>query len=419
MIKESITCPFCGREIELTEAITHKIESEVRAKFQSEIAAKEKEFNKKEQELLAKEKEILKAKDLLDTEIEKRIKIEREKLIKEARVQASEEFSTQVSALKEELAEKDKKLHEAQKIELELRRQRAELEERSRNLELEIVRRVDEERTKVYEEARKKFIDEYSLKDREREKLIQDLKAQIEDMKRKAEQGSQQVQGEVLELELEEILKTAFPIDNIEPVPKGIKGADVIQKVNNQFGSFCGSIIWESKRTKNWSDAWIDKLKEDQREIGAEIAVLLTTVLPKDIRNFGMIRGVWVTDYASLIGLATSIRLNLIQVSSIKQSMVGQNEKMEALYHYLSGQEFKQKVEAIVEAFVNMQKDLNAEKRAMEAIWKKREKQIERVLKNTIRMYGDMQGIIGAQLPQIKALELPAITDDSHNNDDN
>lgn len=486
MKQESIICPQCKNDIPLTEAITHKIQAELKAKFESDFAVKEKEFSDRERGLLSREKELSKTKEALDVEVERRVKLEKENLTQELRGKISQEMALEVASLNEEIQSKNKKLQDAQKLEIDLRRQKTALEEqkqtleldvarqvdkakikiyeeaskkikeemgtevlslraeidakderlqqaqalevelrkqkssledRTRSLELEVIRKVDEAKSKIYEEALKKANEDNVLKDREQEKLVHDLTTQVEILKKKIEQGSQQTQGEILELVLEDILGSAFPVDNIGPVPKGIKGADVIQTINNSVGQNCGSIIWESKRTKNWSDSWIDKLKEDQREVGAEIAILLTTVLPKNLKNFGVINGIWVTDYSSLIGLATSIRLNLIQVASIKQSIVGQNEKMEAMYHYFSGPEFKQKVEAIVEAFVAMQKDLNAEKRAMEKIWSKREKQIDRVIKNTIRMYGDLQGIVGTALPQIKILELTTISNEVSENE--
>lgn len=417
MVKDSketiIVCPHCKKNIPLNEAVTHKIEADLKAKFESETALKEKEFAKREKDLLAQEKEISKTKESLDTEIERRLKLEREKIAKEIKSKVHAETSMEISSFKEEIESKNKKIQEFKKHEIDLRREKADLESRAQSMDLEVVRKVDAEKVKIREEVTNKLSSEHLFKERESENLIKGLKDQIEILKKKAEQGSQQNQGEVLELELEEILKGTFPYDVIEPVPKGIKGADVIHKINNQLGQYSGSIIWETKRAKNWSDSWVDKLKEDQRELGADVAILLTTALPKNIKGFGMLDGIWVTDHASIVGLATSIRLNLVHVAQIKQSIVGQTEKMEAMYHYLSGSEFKQKVEAIVEAFVAMKKDLDAEKRAMEKIWSKREKQIDRVVKNTIRMYGDMQGIVGSDLPQIKILELPLIGDET------
>lgn len=271
-----------------------------------------------------------------------------------------------------------------------------------------MTKKLDSEREKIRHMTLEKAMEEHRLKDLEKENQISDMRKQIDELKRKSEQGSQQRQGETLELELEDILRNEFPLDHIEPVPKGIRGADVLQKVHNQSGC-CGTIIWESKNAKVWKDSWIAKLKDDQRAVKAEIAVLMTTTLPNDVKNFAHINGAWVTNYTSIVGLATALRINLIQVATTKLASEGKNSKMEILYNYLSGSEFRQKVEAIAEAFVSMKKDLDQEKRAMMRIWSKRDKQIERVINNTATMYGDMQGIIGASMPQIESLELKAL----------
>jgi hypothetical protein len=271
---------------------------------------------------------------------------------------------------------------------------------------LEVVRKMDAEREKVKQDALEKFGEEHRLKDAEKDKVIQDLKAALEDAKRKAEQGSMQTQGEVLELDLENVLKTAFPFDEIEPVPKGIKGADVVQRVFDSNHRLCGVILWEAKRTKNWSDGWIQKLRDDQGEIGADVAVIVTEAMPKDIDDFGLFNAVWVARFNLAIGLATALRVHLMEVAFARLSAVGKNEKMEALYQYLSGPEFRQKVQAIVEAFTVMQAQLDKEKRAMNKIWKEREKQIQRIMSSTTGMYGDMRGIMGASLPEVEVLEL-------------
>jgi hypothetical protein len=330
-------------------------------------------------------------------------------LEQESNQKAKESVALELKDLNEQLKEKENKLQESQKAELEFRKQRRELEEKQKSIELEMARKLDEEREKIREETVKSVSEQQRLKDLEKDKKISDMLRQIEELKRKAEQGSQQMQGEVLELELEEILITNFPLDQIEPVAKGKKGADILQKVHNQHGQFCGSIIWESKRTKLWNDLWIEKLKDDQREAKAEIAVLVTTALPKGVNHFALINGVWVTSYSLAVCLAVSLRMNLIQVANAKMSAVGKYEKMEVLYGYLSGPEFGQRVEAIANAFVSLKNDLDQEKRAMNKIWAKREKQIDRVINNISGMYGDMQGIIGASLPQIKSLELKAL----------
>jgi hypothetical protein len=225
-------------------------------------------------------------------------------------------------------------------------------------------------------------------------------------MKRKAEQGSMETQGEVLEQDFEARLKALFVHDDIQPVPKGIKGADLIQSVRTPMGDECGVLLWETKNTKAWSNAWTPKLKDDMIETRASIAVLVSVVLPNGIKRFGQVDGVWVSDPLCAIPLAAVLREQLEAISRERTASTGKNEKMEALYQYLAGVEFKQKIEGIIEAFTSMQEQLNKERRAMEKHWKQREKEIERVVKNTAGLYGDMQGIIGGQIPAIPALEL-------------
>jgi hypothetical protein len=402
MTNQVIICPYCHKEIPLTEALSHQIKEELRKEFDAEVKKKEQELTQKEQGLVKKEK-------AMEEEFARKLKLERAKLEQESNQKAKESVALELKDLNEQLKEKENKLQESQKAELEFRKQRRELEEKQKSIELEMARKLDEEREKIREETVKSVSEQQRLKDLEKDKKISDMLRQIEELKRKAEQGSQQMQGEVLELELEEILITNFPLDQIEPVAKGKKGADILQKVHNQHGQFCGSIIWESKRTKLWNDLWIEKLKDDQREAKAEIAVLVTTALPKGVNHFALINGVWVTSYSLAVCLAVSLRMNLIQVANAKMSAVGKYEKMEVLYGYLSGPEFGQRVEAIANAFVSLKSDLDQEKRAMNKIWAKREKQIDRVINNISGMYGDMQGIIGASLPQIKSLELKAL----------
>jgi len=416
MAEQTIICPFCKKEIPLTQAITQKIEADLRKKLEDDFNKQNNELSNRETALSAKEQAVAKSAQEVNKKIEdevtRKLVVERDSIVKEAKNKAETEASLKIKALQDDLESKDKKLQETQKNELALRKQKSDLEARERNVELEVARKVDSERVNIYSEASRKATEEYHLKDKDKDKKIADLLTQIEALKIKAEQGSQQAQGEVLEVELEQMLKSTFPYDIIEPVPKGIKGADVLQKVNNPMGQYCGTIIWESKRTRNWSDGWIDKLKDDQREVKADIAVLMSIALPKEINGFSQVKGVWVTSFPLAMALAVALRANLIEVVSAKQSAVGKAEKMEAIYNYLSGTEFKQKVEAIVEAFSTMHSDLTKEKAAMEKLWGKREQQIKKVMINTVRMYGDMQGIIGASLPEIKSLELKALTDE-------
>jgi hypothetical protein len=287
---------------------------------------------------------------------------------------------------------------------LELRKQNRSLEEKGKALELETARKLDAEREKIRDDASRELQEAYRLKDAEKDKKLQDALRVNDELRRKLQQGSQQTQGEVLELELEELIKSSFPMDDIEPVPKGINGADVIQRVLSKAGSLCGTIIWESKHTKTWNDTWTAKLKDDQRAVKADIAVLVSEALPKACKNFGQYDGIWVSTAQCAPALASALRSQLIEVALAKMAAVGKNEKIEVLYGYLSGPEFRQRVEAIVEAFVDMQKDLHDERRVTERRWSKREKQIQKVISNTSGMYGDFQGLIGASLQTIPLL---------------
>ena len=371
MTKETIKCPDCGAVIELSEAISHDIEIRLKQQYEDEIGKAKKSIEEK------------------------------------AKKEVQESLNLKISDLNEQLEEKTKNLKEAQKQELELRKRQRELEEKEEKLELELSRKIDAERLKIIEKASKEFEETHRLKDAEKDKQLGDMKTQIDELKRKAEQGSQQMQGEVLELELEESLKDEFPFDDIEPVAKGVKGGDIIQTVKTQSGRICGKILWETKRTKNWSDSWIRKLKDDQREAKADLAILASESLPKGFHHFRQISGVWVTDIHSVVSLALALRVVLIQVAREREVQVGKKGKMEVAYNYLTGQEFRNRVEAIVESFTAMKEDLEAERRAMLKIWAKREKQIERVISNAAGMHGDLQEIAGTSLPTIKMLELP------------
>ncbi len=371
MTKETIKCPKCDEVIELSEAISHDIEIRLKQQYENEIGKTKKSIEEK------------------------------------AKKEIQESLNIKISDLNEQLEVKTKNLKEAQKQELELRKRQRELEEKEEKLELELSRKIDAERQKIIQKTSKEFEETHRLKNAEKDKQLDDMKRQIDELKRKAEQGSQQMQGEVLELELEESLKEEFPFDVIEPVAKGVKGGDIIQTVKTQSGRICGKILWETKRTKNWSESWIQKLKDDQRDAKADLAILASESLPKGLQHFRLISGVWVTDILSAVSLALALRVVLIQVARERVTQVGKKEKMELAYNYLTGQEFRNRVEAIVESFTTMKVDLEAERRAMQKIWAKREKQIERVISNAAGMHGDLQEIAGSSLPAIKMLELP------------
>lgn len=411
MSKELIKCPECGAEFKLSQAISRDLEEAVAKKYskqfkdleektRKEAEAREKEIGiriKDEQEKYAKRE-----KELWDKMEEVRKDVE-----KKAKQQASEEMKVELSDIKAELEEKNKKLEETRQNELALRKRQRELEEKEKAMELEMTRKIDEERAKISEESFKKYEEEHRFRDAEKDKKLDDMKKQIDDLKRKAEQASQQSQGEVLELEIESLLKEEFPFDEIEEVSKGVKGGDIIQHVRSQSGKECGKILWETKRTKTWSDSWLQKLKDDQRDAKADISVIVSEVLPKGMNQFRMIDGVWVTSISSALSLALALRVVITQVSREKQLQCGKKDKMELVYAYLTGPEFRNRVEAIVESFVAMKQDLDKERRAMNKMWDKRAKQIERVVFNIGGMQGDVEGLAGMSLPRIETLELP------------
>ena len=308
------------------------------------------------------------------------------------------------------LKARDEKLAEAQKAQAELIRKQRELDDARRELELTVEKRVQDGLTEVRAHAKQEAEDEQKLRVMEKEHTIAAMQKQIEDLKRRAEQGSQQLQGEVQELELENLLRAKFPFDTIEPVPKGEFGGDALQRVMSASGQACGTILWEFKRTKNWSDGWLTKLREDQRTAKAEVAVLVSQALPKGVESFDVIDGVWVTSPRAALPVATVLRHSLQQVTMARAVSEGQQTKTEMVYQYLTGPRFRHRVEAIVEAFSSMQEDLDRERKAIMKQWAKREEQIERVMGATVGMYGDLQGIAGKSLQEIEGLDLKALS---------
>ncbi len=405
-MQDNITCPSCGHEFELSDALTGKIREHLKTELLQEVSRRESELKKKTDTLKAQAAELAKSREAIEDEIEAQLKERLSEAEHKAAQKLEGQYAGQLKDLQSTLAEKDADIKKFRELELELRKQQRKLEEAKESLELDVARKLDAERDKIRAEALQKAGEEHRLKDLEKDKMINDLRNSLEDMKRKAEQGSMETQGEVLEQDFEVQLKGFFVHDDIKPVPKGIRGADLVHTVRTPMGADCGVLLWETKNTKAWSQAWIPKLKDDIIEIRAAIAILVSVVLPPGINRFGQVDGVWVSDPLCAIPLAVALREQLMAVNRERSASIGKNEKMEALYQYLAGVEFKQKIEGIVEAFTSMQDQLNKERRAMERHWKQREKEIERVIKNTVGLYGDMQGIIGGQIPVIPALEL-------------
>jgi hypothetical protein len=398
MKNQLIKCPKCGNDIEITEVIARDIEEKVKSEYESKLT----DALKHEREIFKlKEKEFERARLSLENDFAEKIECEKKKMLNKIKA----ESETELNDLKLQLESNQRKLIEANKKEFEIRKMKNELEVKLNSVELDIQRRVDEEKNKLKNEVEDKF----KLKEREKEELINRYKKQVEDLKRKLEQGSQQLQGEVQELELEDFLRSNFPLDIISPVGKGVQGADVMHEVINQYGQKCGKILWESKRTKNWNDGWIPKLKTDLRESKADAAIIVSQVLPSDINHIGEFDGIWVVSFQAVYGITLLLREKLIEMNQMRNSKVGINQKMGAVYNYLCSHEFKQRIESIVEAFINMQDDLNKEKAATYRMWAKREKLINNIIKSTSGMYGDIHALAGSVLPVVERLELPVV----------
>jgi hypothetical protein len=411
-MSDSVICPNCKFEIEVTEVLSAQLRSQLQKEFEAEIRKKESALAEREKEVARAKQAVEIAEQDIDRRVTDQLAKERTKLSDEALSKAREQVTVELRDKDEQLADAAVKLKAAQDSELALRKERRELEEQKQALELTVNRRLDEERGKIRETAKREADEERRLKDAEKDKIVSDLRAQIEEWRRKSEQGSQQLQGEVLEITHEDLLRQHFPFDDIAPVPKGIHGGDVIHSVRDATGIICGIILWESKRTKNWSDGWLPKLRDDQRAAKAQIAILVSVELPKDVTTFRHIDGIWVTSVSCAISLASALRAGLLEVAAAKRAMDGRTDKMELLYTYLSGPEFRHRVEGIVEAFSTLREELEAEKRSTQRIWAKREKQLERATTQTAGMYGDLSGIIGNSLPRIASLDLPALLED-------
>jgi hypothetical protein len=420
---ESVVCTKCGHQFSLDEGISRQTIERYESEFEQSFAAQKKEMEaalaleaeRKASKLFSDQLNKLQE-DLATTrkaEQEARAMIAQAKVDATARAQT--EFAEEKAALAEELANKDKSLQVFREQELALRKQKVQLEEQQANLQVEMERRLDEERIRLGAQISQREAERFSLIEAEYRKKIDDAQKANEDLRRKLEQGSQQLQGEVLELELEHILGSTFFHDLIEEVKKGQRGADIVQTVRTPTGQACGKIIWEAKRAENWSDKWLQKLKDDQLAANADIAVLVTTVMPKGVaESFTRIGDVWVVSPQVMRPVAETLRVILLEAQRLKLINTGRNEKMEQLYNYLSSGQFAQKVRTMLEGFESMRSDLEAEKRAMQKIWAKRQTQIERVTGSMVTVVGELQAIAQDQLPQLDSIErLEALVDDA------
>lgn len=373
MSSRSIKCPQCSTHIEIEELLGQQIEAELVDQLQAD--------NKKQ--------------------------IEREKL--RATEKAQEQFSLERDDLQEQLKEQQARAELAEKQELEIRKKARALDEQKKNMDLELERRLVAEKRLLEVAIQEQVSESHELKLQEYKRKLEEQEQGHKEALRKVQQGSTESQGEVLEDDLQQRLQQSFPRDQLDEVKKGKAGADIIQTVINDTNQVCGMLVWEAKNTKNWSPKWLDKLKDDQRVAKANLAILVSSALPPEIEQFGQLEGVWVCSVSAAIPLASALREQLCMVEYARQASAGKGDKVDLMYQYFSGDEFRQKIEGIVEAFTNMQNQLNKEKAAMSRIWNERDKQIQRVIANTTGMYGDVRGIIGSEVGTIKALELDSL----------
>lgn len=389
MAEATIRCPKCNADIPLTETLAGPLVASALRKAQQEADARLAEA-------------VAKAK----ADAGKALEEAREK----AKAEAEEGVATRLKFLEETNATQKKKLQEATSKEIDILKRQAELEQKETEIGLELQRQLAAERERIRKEAADAAVEESKRRENQQTEIIEGLKRTIDDLKRKAEQGSQQTQGEAQEVRLEDELRLAFPTDVIEPVAKGKRGADCIQHVRGPAGTTAGSIIWESKDAQAWAKAWVQKLKDDKRAAGAEEAVLVSTVLPKEVQRFGEHEGLWVTDVASAIPLAIALRQKLLAVAFARRAAEGQQTKIEQVYDYLSGSAFRRRVEAVVDAYNGMKKDLDEERRAFTVRWNKRETQLQRLVEGMGGLYGDLQGIMGQTLAEVATLEVKALS---------
>jgi len=413
MNEPSITCPQCKSEVKLTESLAAPLVKQTEERYRRMMEERQKDLEGERDKLRAREASLQKAQEDLDATLRQRLAQERRAIADEEQKKARSSLQADLDAAKQEkdavqteLDASRKKLLDARALELQLRQERQSLKEAQDQFELDKQRAIDEAKAAIRAEAAQQAEQQASFKLMEKQKTIDDLQLKLKEAVQKAEQGSQQLQGEVMELQLEALLRTKFPRDLVEPVAKGESGGDALQRVFGASDVSCGSILWESKRTKAWSDLWLSKVREDMRTAGADVAVIVSQALPKGVDTFECIDGVWVTSFRCALPLCSSLRQALIQVHANKRALEGQQTKQERLFDYLTGTGFKNRVAAIVERFKELQDDLDKERKAITKMWAKRQQQIDGAIESTVGMFGDFQGIAGKSLQEIEGLDV-------------
>lgn len=408
--QSNIQCPNCGNLIDVNDVLKHQLEDSIRKEFQQQSIEKDKQLEAKFT-ALKKEKADFEVKkknenDLFLERLEKEKKAAEKEITAKLKFKLEEENRDRLQDMEKELSEKSSKIRELNKMEGEIAKLQREKSEMKEALEAAAQKEILEQVNLEKEKIRKQIEDSNELKFATLRKQLEDQKKLTEEMKRKQEQGSMQLQGEVLELAIEDYLIANFPLDIISEIKKGANGADCLQLVNTRESQNCGSIYYESKRTKAFQPSWIEKFKNDIRDKKANIGVLVTEVLPSGMERMGLKEGIWICTFEEFKGLSTVLRQSLIQMSQAVQFQENKGDKMALLYDFLTSNEFRLQVEGIVEGFSQMQSDLQKEKNSMQRIWNQREKQIEKVINNTVAMYGSIRGIAGNAVQEVKALEL-------------
>jgi hypothetical protein len=413
--REKIICPNCGTEIDVNEILYHQLEDQITSQFEAQLKAERAAIGEKERAIEATRAELASklenSQAAIDQAVRQQTKKLREQLAAEAAVAAREEQADTIEQLRKELDEKSQRVKDLNKTRAEVEKLKREKEELADDIQAKAEAKLTEALRKERERIQKTESEKNELKLKESHDLVESLRKQLAEAQRRAEQGSMQSQGEVQELAIEQWLRDHFPMDRIDEIKKGAQGADCLQIVNTRSHEGCGSIYYESKRTKSFQPSWVAKFKDDIREKGADLGVLVTASMPPDMDRMGLVDGVWVCSYEEFKGLSAVLRQSIIQVHQAGKTQENKGGKMEMLYDYLTGSEFRQQVEAIVEGFTQMQSDLESEKRSMQAQWKKREKQLEKVILSTTYMYSSVKGIAGSAVGDVRLLELPGEED--------
>jgi hypothetical protein len=416
MSATNIKCPNCAHEFDVQNVLSADVERRIKQQYEQELQQNRSLINEEKKKLAEQQAEFEEKRKKENEIFQQKIQQEKQKIEAELQQQLTKsitaDYENELQILKKNMQDNEEKLKTARQKELEFLKKEQDLQSREQELEISVQKKLLEERNLLSIQIRKEEMEkvqlketEHQMKQRELEKQLDDQRKLIEEMKRKSEQGSMQLQGEAQELMLEELLRDHFPYDSVTEVGKGVEGADCILLVRNHLAQDCGSIIFESKRAKNFNKAWMEKLKSDKRTKNADVAILVTQTYPKDMTCFGERDGVWICAFSEVMALTTALRHTIISVADTRKAEENKGEKMTMLYSFLTGLEFRQQIETIVEGFLSMKNSISRERIQMEKIWKEREKQIEKVLISTSGMYGSIKGIAGASIGNIPLLE--------------